>query len=243
MSRINLNRLPPGKQYIGNPHFDLTGQRFGKLLVLHYIARVGPAHHYWQCLCDCGNPAVVNSNGLRNRGTYSCGCAVQKHGMSGEPEFYVWQQMKDRCSNPNAPSFHDYGERGIRVCTRWFNSFTDFLSDMGRRTTPRHSIERKDNNGNYSCGKCEECAANHWPTNCKWATWDEQANNRRSSHLITAFGKTMTRTRWAKETGISVTAIYGRMKSGWWTAEQALSIPSNTWGPKIVMPYNHKRRP
>lgn len=84
------------------------------------------------------------------------------------PEYAVWRCMKDRCRNPNNPSWKHYGGRGITVCQRWKDSFPAFYADMGPRTTPKHSIDRINNDGNYE------------PINCRWATWSEQKLNSRS---------------------------------------------------------------
>jgi len=85
--------------------------------------------------------------------------------------------MKDRCYNPKNSHYHRYGGRGVRICERWLNSFEDFFADMGMCPVTK-TIDRIDNNGNYSCGKCRKCRKNHWPMNCRWATSIEQANNR-----------------------------------------------------------------
>ena len=126
------------------------------------------------------------------------------HGMSRTPEYIAWQQMKDRCFNPNHKQHSDYGGRGITVCDRWKNSFQNFFLDMGSRPTAKHSLDRIDNNADYS------------PKNCRWATKAEQANNQRSNKpLITIENDTRTIAQWAKKMGFSASVIHRRLKLGW----------------------------
>lgn len=125
------------------------------------------------------------------------------HGMSKSAEYRAWSAMKERCGNPNDPGFKNYGGRGIEVCDRWQNSFVLFLNDVGRRATPDLSLERIDNDGDYE------------PGNVKWASWKEQANNRRSNHLIEINGEVKTLTQWSEHYGIASHSVFARLSRGW----------------------------
>ena len=121
---------------------------------------------WWKCKCDCGTEKILQRSNITCGRTTSCGCNKYKtHGKSFAPEYIAWAGMIQRCNNPKAPHYFNYGERGITVCDRWLHSFEDFYADMGDRPSDGHSIERKDVNGNYE------------PSNCVWATRFEQQRN------------------------------------------------------------------
>ena len=124
------------------------------------------------------------------------------HGLSGTPEYQAWADMKHRCFNPNHKSYSDYGGRGISVYDRWLN-LDNFLADMGSRPTAKHSLDRIDNNADYS------------PENYKWSTKAEQVNNRRSNHLITIDDVTLTIAQWENKMGYGRSVIWNRLKDGW----------------------------
>ena len=161
-----------------NSGVDLTGQRFGRLLVTARAAsRHGARFH---CICDCGSQVVARASNLRGGYTRSCGCLKyeetskrrRKHGHSvpETSEYRTWKSLKGRCNNPNDKAFHNYGDRGITICDRWRNSFENFFADMGPRP-PNLSLERIDNDGNYE------------PGNCVWDTRRKQNRNQRRTKL------------------------------------------------------------
>jgi hypothetical protein len=95
------------------------------------------------------------------------------------PEYRSYAAMKTRVTNPNSQDYVNYGGRGIKICKRWSESFAAFHSDLGDKPGVTYTLDRKDFDGNYSCGKCDECRANNWPMNCRWATPSQQVWNRR----------------------------------------------------------------
>jgi len=125
------------------------------------------------------------------------------HGMTKTSEHKSWSGIKERCFNPNHKGYSYYGARGITVCDRWKNSFENFFADMGLKPTPKHSIDRIDNNGNYC------------PDNCRWATKAEQANNKSTNRLITIGCVTLTIAQWTKEMGFGEMVIWDRLEAGW----------------------------
>jgi len=152
---------------------DLVGQIFGRWTVLSRSEekKTYEQSALWKCLCECGNQALVSTGTLRRGKSKSCGClqreSATKHGMYNTRVYKSWQQMRDRCNNPNHHAYSSYGGRGISVCKEW-GDFEKFYEDMGDRPE-NMSIDRIDNDKGYSSN------------NCQWSTPREQVNNRRCS--------------------------------------------------------------
>ena len=151
------------------PITDITGRRYGRLVVVGYVRP-----RYWRCLCDCGMECVVFAGALQQNHTRSCGCIRREgphrsHGLTGTPIHETYYHMLSRCLNSRNRDFKYYGGRGITVCERWQgeHGFENFLADMGPRPEGK-TIDRRNNDGNYE------------PGNCRWATSEQQNQNRRS---------------------------------------------------------------
>lgn len=207
---------------------DLTGRTFGLLTVKSYAGhlRIGSESRrrcLWDCVCNCGVILRMRGDHLMSGNTKSCGCATkalasaanQVHGLSRgagrRAEYRIWRGMRDRCLNPNTPAYPNYGGRGITVCERW-NDAAAFYADMGPRPSPKHTLERLNNEIGYS------------PENCKWATRKEQSNNTRQNRILTFNGEIRTLTQWAESLGVCVGTIHARIRYGW-SVERALSQP------------------
>lgn len=172
--------------------------------------------------CDCGKYIEAELHTVRKGRVKSCGCFnhakigefARKHGKSRSPEARIWAGMRNRCRNPNANGFNLYGGRGISVDPAW-DTFEQFLADMGPRPSPRHSLDRIDNEKGYG------------PANCRWATQSQQCRNQRKTIKVTAFGKTQAIKDWAEELGIPSRRLSGRWENGW-RGEELLTRPKNS---------------
>lgn len=204
----------------GARFMDLTGTHFGRLTVIKLNHKGKTGASFWKCECSCGDETVVAAIHLRSGHTKSCGCLKNeggkiKHGatVGREPskEYRSWAAMKTRCLNPNSPKFPIYGGRGIRICERWINSFENFVADIGLAPSPNHTVDRINTNGNYE------------PSNCKWSTAKEQANNTRCNSFVEWNGERLTKTQWADRIGITSGSLDERLES--WPLEKALTTP------------------
>lgn len=152
---------------------NLIGQTFGKLTVIEESGRGKRNETLWKCSCECGGTISDAVTSELNRGSRThCGCVYQgssgSQGRSKSPEYQTWSAMLRRCNNPSDQAYPNYGGRGIIVCKEWESSFDQFIRDMGERTSPEHSLDRIDNNGNYE------------PDNCRWTNNNIQSRNTRT---------------------------------------------------------------
>ncbi len=168
----------------------------------------------------------------------SCGCARKqligkantKHGATGSgnraPEYRAWSVAKNRCCNANNKDYHNYGERGIKMCREWLHDYPAFLEHIGPRPTQpegkiEYSLDRINNDGNYE------------PGNVRWAVMKQQSRNRRNNRIIKFNGEALCVTEWAERLGINTSTLFMRLEDGW-TVERALTQP--------LQPQNHSRK-
>lgn len=221
---------------MGAPSEDLTGRVFTRLRVLGPQTgnRGRPA---WLCICDpvlggCGSERVIASSDLVNGKRKSCGCLRLEFLAEGRPkkileraEYRSWRGMKNRCYSTSASSYPHYGGRGITVCERWIKSFDDFLSDMGPKPSPKHSIDRINNDGNYE------------PGNCRWATQSQQMRNSRVTRMVTFNGETRSAAEWGEITGVKRNAIVDRIDCG---LDVKTALTASSYGMRNLHTYEYE---
>ncbi len=192
---------------------DLTGQRFGKLVVVARSHVNGSRKVCWECRCECGGVSCPTTGNLKFGLTQSCGCGVvaattarnYKHGFAHQKDsgYYTWKGMISRCTNPASEKYTDYGGRGIKVCERWLHSFLAFYIDMRPWERGSRSLDRKDVNGDYC------------PENCRWATSREQCYNKRNSRKVEYKGVVRVAAEWARLLDLPHATLLARLKRGW----------------------------
>jgi len=220
---------------------DLRGKTFGRVTVL----ATPPTRSYkgnlqWKCRCSCSKNTEFWTLGenLRKGHTKSCGCLVsevsrknglarQVHGEGSQcrgvsTEYRIWGSMCNRCFNPKNQSYKNYGGRGITVCPQWLGQkgYQQFLLDMGRRPSHKHSIDRyPNNNGDYE------------PGNCRWATTVEQSENKRNTQRIQFQGESKTISEWAQVLGLKKEVLRSRLSQSF-SMTRAISqpvLPTGKW--------------
>lgn len=210
---------------------DLTGQRFGRLVVLKQTEQKRYGETSWVCLCDCGKQTITTTGSLRSGACRSCGCLHREaareqglksttHGLTGTRLYRIWANMKTRCYNKRNRNYARWGARGITVCDEWRDNFQAFYDwAMANGYDDDLTIDRIDNDKGY------------YPENCRWATYEEQANNTRHNTHITFRGETHTLEYWSRHLGIDKTTLHYRLKH--LTPEEAFTLPKQAapWRP------------
>ena len=192
------------------------GDQFDRLTVIGQNLFSRTPEDKWLCRCTCGEIVAVSARKLNAKQKRSCGCLhrdtarkqmrklATKHGLWGTRLHTLWSSMRNRCSNSKDQAYKNYGGRGITVCDEWNKDFLPFYNwAMANGYQDNLTIERIDNDGDYE------------PGNCKWATMQEQANNRRTNHLIEIDGETHTVAEWSRIKNFPAKTIYNRIKKGW----------------------------
>lgn len=207
---------------------QLTGRRFGRLVVLNRASNASDGRPQWLCQCDCGGEKVVRSASLMQGHTKSCGClqaesarahaplaaaALTTHGMSRTRLSTIFKGIVQRCTNPNFTAYKDYGGRGICICPEWSNNAAAFFAwAIANGYEEGLTIDRKDNDKGYS------------PENCRWVDKVTQSNNTRRNRVICHDGREMTLSQWARYAGIKMHTLWNRLDLGW-TFSKAISTP------------------
>lgn len=197
------------------------GKRFGRLAVIGDCPQKPGTGRRVFFQCDCGTKSSAQLAKIRSGETTSCGCFKRnlararqyKHGQAVHAtetaEYRTWMRMIARCHNPNATGYQNYGGRGISVCAQWRTSFVQFFADMGPRPSD-HSIDRRDNDGDYDSG------------NCRWASRKQQQRNTSQNRYILLSGERRALSEWCEIKGLNYNKVKSRISRGW-PDERALS--------------------
>lgn len=197
---------------------DLTGNKFGRLLVIRLDQPIGNRRSFL-CLCDCGNSKIVRSESLTAGITKSCGCIRfekiqnlrKSHGKSKTAEYKSWNHAKSRITNKNDPKYPYYGGRGITMCQEWISSFEAFYNDMGDKPSSKHSLGRIDVNKGY------------YKENCRWEDSYQQARARTDNVYVNINGERLILKDACKQKGLNYKMIHGKIKSGKLTVSEVFN--------------------
>lgn len=202
------------------------GMKFGKLTVREIVVNGNTNQRKYLCDCECGGTKITSEDNLRRGHCRSCGCLYKGHGGSKKKNIFMgsdsklyrtWSGIKSRCFDQNSHNYHNYGGRGITMCDEWKNDYNTFkkwaLHNGYNESRGRDcSIDRIDTNGNYE------------PSNCRWATAKEQANNTRRNTIVEYDGKRMSLSQWADYLKMDYSSFMSRWVRGW-TMEKIVNTP------------------
>ena len=203
----------------------MVGERYGKLTV-----KGRERGRHWRCVCDCGTAKTVRGDHLREGRVVSCGCfrrgrrtkGNRTHGHSKTPEYRAWLGIKRRAARKSGCY------AGVSMAPEWAGDFETFLRDVGPKPDENATIDRIDSSRGYV------------PGNVRWATWTEQARNRSTNRLVTAFGETMVLADWAERAGVSRCTLAQRLARGW-APEEAVTTPVRSKREEAIAGW-HRRR-
>lgn len=198
------------------------GEKHGRLTIMRVAGKNKYNHVLYECLCECGNLAIIEATCVKRNKTKSCGCLQKEktkesstiHGLTNTRIHRIWAAMISRCENQNNNRYYVYGSKGISVCQEWRNDFVQFYDwSMKNGYSDELSIDRIDVNGNYC------------PDNCRWATREVQMNNRSNNRNITYNGTTRTLKQWSEYFGFNYKYFHEVMSKNDWDIEKVLNIP------------------
>lgn len=197
--------------YQPNKQRNITGEKFWKLTALNFEYRDNNYRHFWKFRCDCGNEIIARKNAVISGNTTQCKkCSINArarkistHGYARTRLYREWAGIIQRCENPKSTSYNRYGELGITVCDEWhkFENFANWSINNGY--SDDLTIDRIDIFGNYE------------PSNCRWVSNLEQANNKSTNTFIKINEETHTIAEWARIYGMKYHTLYDRIKKGW----------------------------
>lgn len=206
-----------------------VGEVFDRLTVISDTGKKTKNDRILLCQCICGSQIEVIAGSLRAGNTRSCSClktdaarkngnTTRKHGQAGPinktPEYWTWLRIKQRCYNPNNPSYANYGAKGITVYSGWLDNFKAFFEHIGSRPLDKSDIDRIDGSKGYE------------PGNVRWVTSTENNRNRLNNRKVTINGITKCIFEWIRELGRSRTTVYSRLERGWSEEDALLKPPS-----------------